>query len=101
MLNCLEVPIFLTRLSKQEETIASDPIAAPKISISSTQFLLIKLSTFVMPSIDHSSQLFFLSSEPNFSPDSERISNALQSLISVPAIIPSSRYQQCCERFSQ
>ena len=90
---------FLTHLSKQEETKASDPIAAPKISIPFTQFLLIKLSTFFMPSIDHSSHLSFLSSKPNSSPDSERISNALQSSISVPAIIPSSRYQKCCERF--
>ena len=90
--------IFLTRLSKQEETKASDPIAAPKISIPSTQFLLIKLSILVMLSIDPSSHLSFLSSKPNVSSDSERISNASQSSISVPAIIPSSRYQQCCKR---
>ena len=63
---------FLTRLSKQEETKPSDPIAAPKLSIPSTQFLLIKVSTFVMLSIDHSSHSF-LCFKPNFSPDSERI----------------------------
>ena len=52
-----------------------------------------------MRSIDHNSHLSFLSSKPNYSPDSERLSNALQSSISLPEIIPSSRNQHCCERF--
>ena len=76
---------FVTRFYKQEETKASDPVAAPKTSIHSTQFFLIKLSTFVMLSVDHSSNLSFPSSKPHFSPDFARISNALQRSVSVPA----------------
>ena len=89
----------LTRISKQKQPKASDTIATPNISIPSTQFLLIKLSIFVMLSIDHSPHLSFLGSKPNFLPDSARISKALQSLLSVPAIILSSIYWWCRERF--
>ena len=83
---------FLTLLSKKDETKASSPISTPKISFLSTKLLLIRLSTFVLLSIDHSSHLSFMSSKPKFSPVSQKISNALQSSISVPAKIPSSTY---------
>ena len=77
---------------------SGDLTAAPSISSPSVLFLLILLSIVFRDPFDKTSHLSLLSSRPQVLPDKVEISKASFSSGSVPAIIPSSRYQQWWER---